>query len=405
MVKIYKEQPKKSVRLFAIILCLYFIFSPFEFRLTTDHGSLLKFIAIVFAIVSVPYVLKSGRFIKYSDPIIWCLVLLIVFSYLSVFWTIDIEATLKMNLTYMFLQAMFLVVYILRFNVKEQYFIRKAILLGGILVSIYILVFSPELLTYSPGGRVALGEADPNEFAALLILPLFISFEEIINSKKIYVVLFVSLLFLILSTGSRGALIAIIFAFLYFLFFKFKFKFKHLIMIIILGLGVFFSISFFLPDYLIERLSGGEDIISTLEFGGGRTAIWEIIFDNIIRNIPFLGFGSGSSSIILGQYFGRITGSHNTYLMLLLEFGVLGLSIFLYFLWAMFKKYKNDPKFSKILSFIAILIIVFFLDSYFKKYLWNILMYLVISDKITQSIATVKPVFQLGKTIYTHKTL
>lgn len=388
MVKISQEQPKKSIRLFALILCLYFIFSPFEFRLTTDYGSLLKFIAIVFSILSVPYILKSGRFIKYSDPIIWCPVLLIVISYLSVFWTIDIEATLKMNLTYLFLQAMFLVVYILRFNVKEQYFIRKAILLGGILVSIYILVFSPELLIYSPGGRVALGGADPNEFAALLILPLFISFEEIINSKKIYVLLFVSLLFIILSTGSRGALIAIIFTFLYFLFFKFKFKFKHLIMILILGLGVFFSVSFFLPDYLIERLSGGEYIISTLEFGGGRTLIWEIIIGNILRTMPFLGFGSGSSGIVLSQYFGVITGSHNTYLMLLLEFGVLGLSIFLYFLWSMFKKYKNDPKFSKILSFIAILIIVFFLDSYFKKYFWNVLMFVVITSSYSNITAT-----------------
>lgn len=396
MFKISKEQPKKSIRLFALILCLYFIFSPFEYLLTSDYGSLLKYIAIVFSFLSMPYVLISGRSIKISDPIFWCPVLLIIISYLSVFWTIDIKATYKMNLTYLYLQLMFLFVYILSFNDKEQYVIRKAILLGGIAVSLYILVFSPELLTNSSGGRVALNDADPNEFAALLILPLFVSFEEIINSKnKMNILLFASLLFMILSTGSRGALIAIILAFLYFVFFKFKFKFKHLIMLLILGFVIFFIVSFFLPDYLIERLSGGEDVISTLEFGGGRTAIWDIILGRIIRSLPFWGFGSGSSSLIIGQYFDKNIGSHNTYFMLLLEFGVIGLSIFLYFLWSIFKKYKNDPKFSKILSFIAILIIVFFLDSYFKKYLWNILMFVVISNKFTQRSTSVIPNLQL----------
>lgn len=390
-------QTKESIRFYVLFLCLYYIFSPFEYLLTSEEGSLLKYIAVGFSVFSLPYLLQAIKYTRFSDPIIWSPILLIIISYLSVTWTIDIEATNKMNTTYLFLQLMFLIVYIIDFNEREQYFVRKAILIGGVLVSLYVLVFSPEILVYRSEDRMALNEADPNEFAALLTLALFVSFEQIINSKsKWNILLFISLLFMILYTGSRGALIGCGFAFIYFLFFKFEFNFKLIIILLVIGSVLYVLIPSLLPEHIIERLSGGDDIIGTLEFGGGRTEIWYIIFGKIIVDMPFLGYGSGCSSLIIAPYFNKPIGSHNTYFLLLLEYGILGLSIFMYFLWSIYKKIKYNPQFSKVLSFIAILIIVFFLDAYFKKYLWNILMYVVISNKfyVTQQAQSITPDIQ-----------
>lgn len=385
----------ESIKFSVVILCIYFIFTPFEYLLILEQGTLLKFIAAAFVFLSLIYLLITKQPIRFSDPIILGPSLIIIISYLSIFWTIDIEATLKMNTTYLFLQGMFLFVYILSFNDKEQYFIRKAILIGGVAVSLYVFIFSPQILFESRGGRIALNAADPNEFAALLTLPLFVSFDEIFHSKsKWNIILFGVLLLMILLTGSRGAMIACGFTFLYYVINNFKMnhaaasygeyvpaRFKTLFKFLLIGCIIFFIIIPLLPEHISERLLGENAIIGEFVERRGRTEIWEIIFSRIIPEMPAWGYGSGCSGIILAPFWGCVKGSHNTYLHIVLEYGILGLPIFIYFLWKIFKRIKQEQDYAKICAFIAIVITVFFLDAYFKKYLWNTLMFCVIGYK------------------------
>jgi len=296
-----------------------------------------------------------------------------------------------MNSTYLFLQLMFIFVYVLKFNDIDKSLIKKAILIGGISVSIYVFLFAREILTSGLGGRISLNDADPNEFAALLILPLFVSFDMIIKKKsKLNILIFSTLLLLILLTGSRGALAGCVVAIIYFILLKGDFKFFTILRFLIIGGMILFGIFSFVPEFILLRLGGDGDLQNAIEFGGGRTGIWTEILNIILEVMPFYGFGSGSSSILLSQYFGTIIGSHNTYLMIFLEFGILGFTIFLYFLWAIFKKIKRTGQYSTILSFIAIIIIIFFLDSYFKKYLWNVLMFAVIIGETKRGFLTNK---------------
>lgn len=388
------KNQRESIRFYVLILGLYFTFSPFESLLTSEQGSLLKFIGGGFIFFSFLYLLLKPSSVRVSDPLVWCPLLLICVGNLSVFWTIDIGKTLHMNVTYSLLLIMFLFVYSMSYNVREINYLKKSILLGGFLISVYMLIFIPEIILQRGDGRIALKGADPNEFAALLILPLFVAFNAFLNYKnKWKIMLFAILLFIIMRTGSRGAILGIGFTFVYYIFknFKLKKKLNYFLLIFIM----LFLISL-LPKFIFDRITGEGDIISTLEFGGGRSDIWSIVFNNIIPKIPILGYGSGNSSTIIGQFFDMNIGSHNTYLLLVLEYGLIGLPIFLLFLWTIFKRIKLEKDYSKIFMFIAIIIIVFFLDAYFKKYLWNILMFVVIRNKITPYSTSLTSDEQIG---------
>jgi O-antigen ligase len=348
--------------------------------LNFGHGTILKYIGATFVLFAIIQLIKNRINVRFSNKIIISPLLMIVLAYISMFWSIDIDATIKMNNTYLFIQLMFIFTFLLSFNYREQYLLKKSILFGGLAVSIYVLAFSPEVLYNSSGGRIALNNADPNEFAALLMLPLFVSFNEIFTYKsKWNVILFGLLLYMILLTGSRGAILSVGFGILVYLFGNFKFS--NLLKLMFVGILLFYFISPVLPDFIFKRFVEHGGVLNTIEAGGGRTEIWDYIFLKIIPEFNIWGYGSGTSSVLTKDYFGYAKGIHNTYLLIFLEFGVIGLIIFFIFLWKILERIKKENNYAKLCSFIAILIIIFFLDSYFKKYFWNILMFCVISNK------------------------
>jgi len=379
---------KVLIKADAILLGLYFFLTPFDQMLNFGNGTVLKFIGIIFIVVSLFKILILRTSIKFFDPIIYGPILLIIISYSSILWSINIEATLRMNYSYLVLQIMFLAVYIRNYNYKEQNYIKQAILYGGVAISFYVIVLNPDLL-YS-GDRLVLNkESDPNHFAATLILPLLVSFGEMMQSKKIWLIfLFGSLLILLLFTGSRGGMLSAVIAISYF-FFKNR-KLKNIyILIIIIGLLIGI-IDFVLTDFIIERLWTERGVFNDNSSVNSRSFIWALIFLEIIPQMPLLGFGSGSPQFALGAYFGQDYATHNAYLTMILEYGILGISIFILFLSSIFRRLKQELDYTKITLFIAFIIIILFLDSFHTKWFWNTLMFCVISYKSFPKIRRIK---------------
>lgn len=324
------------------------------------------------------YNLLNQRNISF-DNIIKSIVYFIALSFLSLLWSNDPSASMNRNITYLFLMSLFIFIYYREYNFREYVILKKVIILSGVLVAIYVYVFYNNMLFVNNAQRLALNDADPNEFAALLVLPLFIIFDELTTKKKlIYYLLFGIVLLTILLTGSRGALLSILISILY--YFVKNIKFRNLIVYILLGMTIIFIVYNLLPENIYFRLFESTSVDNIEQ---GRLYIWRIIFKNIIPDMPIIGFGSGMAGNTIKQYTYFKVGSHNTYFHMILEYGVLGLPVYVYFLSRIFKKIKLEGDYAKILSFIAILIVTFFLDSFFKKYLWNILMFSVITVKPT----------------------
>jgi len=364
-----------------ILLGIYFILAPFEQLLNFGPGTVLKFIAGLFVLLGLTHLSKRIKSRYFTDPIIRSISFLIVISFLSILWSVDVEVSKQISTTCFLLQLVFIFVYIRKYSLKDQIFIKRTILFGGIAVFVYLFILFPETLYGNDEVRAALRKTDPNEFAALLILPLFIAFGEFLTSKNyIYLILFSIFLYLILLTGSRGAMLSIFLIIAYYAIQNFKLK--TVVNIIIIAIIFFLIILPLLPEAISQRLWGIGAFSNDFNTKDTRVDIWMTIYAKVMPDFSFFGNGAGSGGIILAKYFGQKTGVHNTYLSLIIDYGVLGLPVFIYLLLKIFKIIKKENDYAKILSFISILIIVFFLDAMFKKYLWNVLMYCTISVSI-----------------------
>lgn len=84
-------------------------------------------------------------------------------------------------------------------------------------------------------------------------------------------------------------------------------------------------------------LPGGEGLVQRftserVESGGSRTPIWQVVYGSYRDgNLLELAFGNGfeSSQDVVERGFGTLTSTHNAYLEVLYEFGVVGLALFL----------------------------------------------------------------------------
>ncbi|WP_439112675.1 O-antigen ligase family protein [Hydrogenophaga sp.] len=104
---------------------------------------------------------------------------------------------------------------------------------------------------------------------------------------------------------------------------------------------------------------------------GARIDMWRFALDQSIEH-PFTGTGAGTYRDLAAQHFGHCTWvcehPHNQYLFFSMEYGLLGLAAFLWFLWRVFvSAYKSlRPERTLLMVFLAILMI----DSLFNVPLW-----------------------------------
>jgi O-antigen ligase len=88
----------------------------------------------------------------------------------------------------------------------------------------------------------------------------------------------------------------------------------------------------------------------------GRDYIWNILLD-LISNKLWLGYGAGA---LPSHFFDTDLSSHNLYLQISLQVGILGLIlllIFLYFIWMKLRLSLNDKKTALVASYFVGIII------------------------------------------------
>ncbi len=101
------------------------------------------------------------------------------------------------------------------------------------------------------------------------------------------------------------------------------------------SLGVVFAVAaigagaLLLPgsDHLMARFA-----LDDTETGNRRLPIWEALIDDFVQSDPYtiaVGHGFGSSELVVQRAFGSLTSTHNAFLQILYEFGVVGLASFL----------------------------------------------------------------------------
>lgn len=216
---------------------------------------------------------------------------------------------------------------------------------------------------------------------------LCVIFLSITNkSQKIKIITTYAILlifiFLTLKTGSLNGMFLTFSALLSYLCTHLKTK---IIKLLVIATATLFSIFLIDTNLVLERIY---QVFFTIDLdniqSGGSSIIWRLktwaLYLSFL-DIPtlLLGHGPGASRIwfmesAIGSElynFGDIPGTHNDYLMILFDFGMIGTLIFIRYAYLFYKTAKNNNLLCLSHSFIAILFSMFFdniIDSFIFVY-------------------------------------
>lgn len=212
-----------------------------------------------------------------------------------------------------------------------------------------------------------------NTFGVLAAIGIIIFFHfaqssKNISIKLIYILGIILLFYALISTLSRGGFVSF---FLGFLFYNILSKSLRTFIYFLLPIVLFISIFIFSSDIditgLINRYTFFEDAT-----GSGRTVLWSYILSSINNPINIIfGHGAGSlgfyTSVTEGLSYSLFETSHNTYLDILYEFGMIGITVFMLFIYRTYLKLQNIEDTEEYKILITIFLVIFlsmFFDSY-----------------------------------------
>lgn len=390
-VTITNEQPKR-------------IF-PFNIRITKELIVAVLFSAFLFISFFESYIVGLiGPFSRYFLSIIMILIVLTLsnikfqwYHFLYIFWFIyKIVSVLWTYNTHVFelhiashigMTGMFLLITAIKLSRRTIHYFTSVIWFSSLIMGFLFLFFSrPYLGTLTARKVIHLfgTETDPNNLAAFLVIGIIVSIYYLLSKKNILLsILTIGLnLYATLSTGSRGALLALAVSIALIIIFKFAdktLKLKHLVPILILGAiaGVF--ILRYLPASIFERLFD----FDTYEDGSGRIEIWKNAL-SVLENKYFFGAGWGANY----GYGGFYKAVHNTIISMLVDVGILGvLAFFIPIISGGLTLLKKKESLPAVLLF-SVLFISLFLDTINKRFFWVPLMMFFLYLNVNTNVET-----------------
>lgn len=287
-------------------------------------------IAAIAIIKNQPFIL-NGKLLESALP-------LLILMLMSILWAPSL-AVIRSNYSSFYICAIF-IIFAQSIGIESKYLrISKALCaLGGIAIAIYMLFASGSGLTHNNRMYLMIGGTtiETNYLNYLFIFPTVFCIDTFVRKKTNLIeklVLIIStgiLIFVVISTGSRGGLLAILLGGAVTYYFSGKNSGKPLrviwttIIVVALVVILLPYIKPLLPQTLLDRFSPSE-VVS--DGGNGRIDIWKNAMTAIreqsdIFNL-FFGHGFLSSIAILG------TTLHNAFIEILFDQGLIGAILFL----------------------------------------------------------------------------
>jgi O-antigen ligase len=248
----------------------------------------------------------------------------------------------------------FLIFFIIINIIDDEKTCKKSLI--GLIVLLIVTAISTPLISlkvidigttyFFYEGRAA-GFAEPNQYAGYLVLfiPLiltYVLFEKKLFFKSVSIFLLLIIFIALVTTGSRGGIISFLASMIFYLF---TLNRKRMIMLPTLVATIFIvcligAISFAVApsevtDTVTERLDPTKSE-SIEEYTAGRLKTWRKGIKLFIQK-PIVGHGQRTFTYLLEKQFGMHLAAHNQYLNYLVEFGIIGLSLFIILYYQLFK--------------------------------------------------------------------
>jgi O-antigen ligase len=372
------------VRPIEVALGLYAFLIPFESMTTVDNDTgasvtLLRYVGLLALFVTLGVGWLRERIIRPPrTALFWSL--FVLWGGVSTLWAIDQEWALQRLPTALGLWLLYMAMVSVRLTAKEFSCITLLTILGGLGASMY-----SAYMFFGTGraiGRVSLAEgstlSDPNFFAVTLLLPLSLSFGGVLSGRTwlrrgLFLVATGVIALAVFLTMSRGALAAAAAITIVFLV-RLRLNWRLLLPVIAAGVALLF-----MPQLFFERM---QEAASTRMVG--RQDIWQVGIHSL-KSYGAFGAGLENFQHAFQRYAGTSRfsvgdqrNSHNIYLCVSVEFGILGM-LFLFLavrshLRAFPQPTKNILTSAKLVAFEAacwgILIAGFSVDILWRKAFW-----------------------------------
>lgn len=374
-----KEKTDSVIRMPFIIEAVALMIIPFEELLVLPIGSVLRYINLftIFLILCYTHNIYIGN--KYTDKAIKTLFLFFILAVLSGGWSINRTFYVDRLSTYGLYFILILLLHSLKPREKEQELLLKGLYWGGIFVSFILLLdqgasanigFRETLVLF---GR----SVDPNILAYSCVLAFIINLYYLLYKKdkaKLRIIFLPVLGYAVLSLGSRGAfLTGTIVSGYMLLMIKYK-KNRHIkkVILIVTIIAIFGEIY---TNFILNSEFGTRFTIANLTGQGelgtaNRSFIWEAAIQQFMRR-PILGYGNGASMYAIEEIY-KFYGTHNSYLMILLEFGIIGLVVVGVWFFQLLKNCLENRQKIYLFLFISLLIFVFFVEGFSTKIFWGV---------------------------------
>lgn len=384
--KYYREQPK--IDLIDFLIYVYMILIPVEDVLQVGGGSLLKYMAIVLiglAVLTNPNLIGFSLMIKGMNTLYY----LFLLGMVSIIWALDSNIAFEGAVKSVMLIGVTIVLVVKLDSPAKIEKFENALIIGGVVAVIYILatqdisqIMSQESISSEVYRITTSGTSDANGSAARLLLPFSISTWRFIDKSgpvRRYRILYLAssgiLAVFTLLTGSRTALIALIAIMLVFIIFAYPGKrLKNFIVLLLLAAVIYLIISKYMPEKLYNRLFGIERYSMSTDTNS-RTYIWNNAFTYVIPHIPFWGVGLGNAPVSMYGIAGYYVGIHNTYITMLMEFGLFGIPVFIMWLVRTLKAMIKNHLVIGIAAMVGLIIVMMFIDIYRAKFMWSSIAY------------------------------
>lgn len=382
---------------------------PISFSKSFDFPQ-LTIVYIIFLLILFIYWLhifaskEKNSFIKMSSLYL-PLGLFILWSTLSLKWTVSIPATS----TQIFYFIFYILIFFLSLNVvnddKSRGILLSILLFSTFLVSVYavyqyfwgleetrayVLIYKNEIPLSSSGNFMSRLNTDrafstflyPNTLASFLmmIFPFSVFYLVFCKKKRIMVsIILLLILFAFILTFSKGGAIALVLSWI--VFWIVRMKKKHKMIVILLTVFLIASAIFFAYNngYIANKVKPFKDS-SKVRLQYSQAGL------EMIKEKPFLGFGLGCFGRMYAKYklpeAEETQMAHNNFLQIWTELGIIGFlifsSIFVFYFREMNQRLKNLNNLSSVQKvfvfggYVSALSFIFHSLGDFSLYVFNV---------------------------------
>ena len=321
-----------------LIPLLFIMFIPLSWAVFIV-GSVYRNITIILAVLFVISVKGKLGLTKANSGTLIIWTVYVLYTVVSLAWSTDSARAINNCMGMVLVYVIVLIFANVDTNKIDTKYYDLAWIFVGILCAMFFMFGSIEQVDQY-GERetlVILGnKTDPNEFAGTFSVTAAINMYYVLKGKKLWiklinVVLMVLQLYVILSCGSRGALIAAIVSIVATIIVFFKPTLGYIFGTILLVVASILAIQFIVLPQISGEVADRFSIQSILSDGGsGRSSIWKSgltqFFDGDAWRILF-GFGYGGV-VAEGMYDATAT-MHNQFVQIFVNYGIVGFILYI----------------------------------------------------------------------------